>query len=176
MRSMILVILMILLLVLALPIATNGADNTNVPIASTTKARAATVPVKEPTAAPSAEGTESTAPSIPDEEDGGFTPITDIQGSQTPTTATTEITKITTKDEVGNTETITTTTVKDSEGNIEMTEKDVEVEKSSSFVRSLIFIFIATAIGLFFCRARILKYFEKKNPYGSYSQLPLSER
>ena len=189
MMMMIVMMMMMVLVVtgenstIATSIAKVGAEV--IPLAETSSSASSAssssaIPVKEPTAAPSAEGTESTAPSIPDEEEGGFTPITDIQGSQTPTiaptSASTKVTKVVTKDEGGNKEVITTITTKDQEGNIEITEQDVEVEKSSSFVRLLIFTFIATALGLFCCRKRILKYFEKRNPYGSYSQVSVNER
>lgn len=139
------------------------------------------VPVKEPTAAPSAEGTASTAPSIPDEEEGGFTPITDIQGSQVPSPSPTvakkkEVAKVITKDNAGNTEVISTTTIKDGEGNIDITEKVVDVEKSSSFVRFLILFVVFFAIILFVCRKRVSRYFDKRNPYGAYTLVPQADK
>lgn len=140
------------------------------------------VPVKEPTAAPSAEGTASTAPSIPDEEEGGFTPITDIQGSQVPSASPTvakkkEVTKVITKDNAGNTEVITTTTtIKNGEGNIDITEKVVDVEKSSSFVRFLILFVVFFAIILFVCRKRVSRYFDKRSPYGTYTLVPQTDK
>jgi len=150
--------------------ASTSSSSETIPIAVTT---ITSPPVKVPTAAPSAEGTESTAPSIPDEEEGNFVPITDIQGSQVPSATPTFG-----KEEVS----IVTKTIDSSEPAI-ITEKEVVVEQSSSFIRTLLFIVMIVIAILFMYRRFILKYFERRVPYGTnqtlpvkYSQVPTNER
>ena len=140
-------------------------------IATTEKVPIATVktspPVKEPTAAPSAEGTESTAPSIPDEEEGNFIPITDIQDSQAPSAAPTLVKDVSS----------TSATVSASEP-VDITESEVVVEESSSFIRTLLFIMIFFMVILLVYRRYIMKYFDRRIPYGTalYSQVSNNER
>jgi hypothetical protein len=137
--------------------------------ASSLKTTTTSPPVKEPTAQPSAEGTESTAPSIPDEEEGNFVPITDIQGSQVPSATPTVETKVTIN---------TNTNSNDVSETVKITESEDVVEQSSSFIKTLLFIIIVVITVVFMYRRYILKYFDRRIPYGTtlYTQVPSNER
>lgn len=174
-----------LIIVLVLVLAIRGDESASAAMQSTSSTTATKIaterasllktttttspPVKEPTIQPSAEGTESTAPSIPDEEEGNFVPITDIQGSQVPSATPTVETKVTIN---------TNTNSNDVSETVKITESEDVVEQSSSFIKTLLFIIIVVITVVFMYRRYILKYFDRRIPYGTtlYTQVPSNER